>query len=208
MTTAGILGTDSRADGALIFPLTERAHIFDRIADSLEYIRAADPKVLSLIQQLIGTIAVCRQSDSAGGSAAALTGMVWLNPRPTWTIVDYAEVLVHEYLHNSMFLVDMVDNVFRRPVDFDRELVPSAIIGTPRPFDRAFHSAFIVTGLNQFLLAANQSERANRVLWALDSTLAALQEKRYLLTEHGEKLLDDLIEMHSSASARAVTAAA
>jgi hypothetical protein len=177
-----------------VFADSERPTIISKIADALEYIRAVDPNLEVLIRQLVGVVPVFKQAKKAGGSVSTLTGLIWLNPLPGWTVVDYAEAIVHEYIHNSIFLADAVRNVFRYPIEFTApdNLVVSAIRKIPRPYDKSFHSAVVAHGLRDFLTRAHQEARAEHLAQGLKPTLAGLSAKPACLAAQGRLILEAL----------------
>jgi hypothetical protein len=191
MLATGLLEADDVSDGAHLLPVSERPAVFARIADAFEFIRAVNPDLRYLVQTMIGTVIVVRRPGRAGGSVSTATGLIWINPLPWWTIVDYAENIVHEYIHNSIYLSDAVASVFADPSSFERPeaQVTSAILKIPRPYDKAFHSAVVAYGLRAFLLDADQHERAETVASGLATTVSELGLRAGQLTEVGRSFL-------------------
>jgi len=120
---------------------------------------------------------------------------VWLNPRPAWSDLDWLENLVHEYIHQSLFIDDMCHGLFE--VDGEvlarkEALVRSALLEVPRPYDRAFHSCFVSFGLMQLDLRVGAPERIVAHVEPLQTTLLQLFAKSHYLTPHGRHVLESL----------------
>jgi hypothetical protein len=199
MLRESLLAPDLCQNEAHLFASEERRQISARIADALHYIKAVDPNLEFLIRTLIGTIICLKQPEKAGGSVSTLTGLIWINPRLNWTVVEYAEAIVHEYIHNSIFLCDAVRNVFAYPINFSNPeaLVVSAILKIPRPYDKAYHSAIVAKCLGDFLSRAHQSQKAAFVMAGMGQTLPGLLGKQeQMLTHTGKSLLSQIAGEH------------
>ncbi len=188
MRREGLVETAALDDDRRYRP-DEQARIADRIRDAFEYIRAVDPILHDLVASMVPTIA-CIRREGTSGSLSSLIGVIWLNPSDDWTVVDYAECIVHEFIHTSIFVEDLVHGVFAKPhfsVSPDA-LVMSAILKYPRGFNISFHSAYVAAGLTIFLRAAEQAERAAEVGAGLPETVNQLRRiEAEHLTEHGRE---------------------
>jgi hypothetical protein len=165
--------------------------ITGRIMDAIDYIKAVDIKLHDLIVQFIGTI-VCIKRQGSSGTVSSLIGMIWLNPNPTWNIVDYAENIVHEFIHNTIFLADLSQTIFAMPHWYapKESLVVSAMKQYPRGINIVFHSLFVSVGLIIFLEKSNQTERALNLTAGIEKTTDGLNEKKNgFLTDFGQELL-------------------
>jgi hypothetical protein len=173
----------------LRFAPHQQTRIAAAIRDAFHYIRAVDPELHDLIVSVTGTIACVRRAGSSG-SLSSLIGLVWLNPTDEWTIVDYAENIVHEFVHTSIFIEDLVWGVFTKPHFYTPpdSLVTSAILKYPRGFNISFHSVYVAVGLEIFLRAAHQPERADEVAAGLAATIPQLRRiQDEHLTGHGKR---------------------
>lgn len=187
MAREAVVGTASLTD-ELRFPPDEQARIARAIRDAFEYIRAVDPELHDLVVSVTGTIA-CVKRQGSSGSLSSLIGLVWLNPTEEWTIVDYAENIVHEFVHTSIFIEDLVWGVFTKPHFYTPpdSLVTSAILKYPRGFNISFHSVYVAVGLTIFLRAAHQDERAAEIAAGLAATVPQLRRiQDEHLTGHGK----------------------
>ena len=116
------------------------------------------------------------------------------SPQPDWTPMDFAEILLHEGLHQSIFLDDLVNRTFElTPQAFDdpRFLVQSPSRRTARPYDLAFHSALVVTALAEFYAALDVARptQLDASVQLLPTTVGQLRAKDEVLSEHGRCLL-------------------
>lgn len=165
-------------NNAHLFSPPEQERIVHAITDAFSYIRAVDADLHDAIRLQIATITPVRREGSSG-TVSSMVGLIWLNPTPAWTVVDFAENLVHEFIHNTIFLADMVNKIFTTPHWYapDDGLVVSAIKQYPRAVNIAYHSAFVAIGLALFLARANQYARAAELTTGIATTLAGLKEK-------------------------------
>ena len=69
-------------------------------------------------------------------------------------MIDYAEAQYHEFIHNSLFLDDLVNSIFpdTKVITTEDALVTSTIPKIKRPLDRSFHSAGVAIGLMHFII--------------------------------------------------------
>ena len=129
-----------------------------------------------------------------GSGNGNLLGTIWISPQPDWTPMDFAEILLHEGLHQSIFLDDMVNRTFElTPQAFDdpKFLVQSPSRRTARPYDLAFHSAIVVTAIASFYAALEvaRPSQLDASVQLLPTTLGQLRAKDEVLSEHGRCLL-------------------
>ncbi len=205
MATQGLVVLDESRLDRYSLSASEQAVALSKLADTLDFIRAVVPDVHCLISNLIGTIVFLKQDGQAGGSVSSLTGLIWLNPSPDSTVVDYAVALVHEYVHNTIFLQDAVHGIFAYPIDFEAPefAVRSALLKVLRPYDKSFHSAVVALCLHRFLMSANQYDMAKQVVADLGATIAGLQEKGdAALAPAGRALLGSVVEGFTSLELR------
>ena len=136
-----------------------------------------------------------KKSGLGGGSFGDSLGVVWFDPDPFWESVDYAETILHEATHQSLFLSDMVRRLFvfePRELTGEDALVTSAILQTPRPYDLAFHSACVAAALVDFYLRTEMPDRSRKFVEPLKHTVAELRRKGHFLTRPGLVILHQL----------------
>jgi hypothetical protein len=150
----------------------------------------------SVLRLLIASILVARldADDVLGSSHGSLMGPIWINPQEGWEGADYAEMILHEGVHQSLFLDEMVNTLFvraPREMEDDGALVLSPSLGRPRAYDLAYHSTVVVTALADFYskLSLSRPSRIEANLARLPVSLSGLRRRSDLLTVHGRQLL-------------------
>jgi hypothetical protein len=179
----------------------QREPILRKVASALALIGAADGETLEAINTLIGTLVMARLKGFEGGSISSVLGAIWIGLDESRPAEDFAELLVHEYVHNALFLEDMVHSVF---VDGEDRLgqpdglVTSAILKIPRGYDKAFHSAMVSVVLCELDRRMGRPKKAEGSLAPLASTLVGLREKDQFLTANGLDVLSELEDWAAS----------
>ncbi len=126
---------------------------------------------------------------------SSAVGLIWLNPRLDWGAAKTGENIVHEWIHNMLFLADMVDPIFA--VDYiglsdESAHATSAILHRKRPFDRCYHSAAVAAGLVYFHTISGDKDKADALIEPTVKTVRELQGKPDLMTKSGSDLLDQV----------------
>ncbi len=178
-----------------LFPGHQRARLYDLISNGLETVYAVSHDLRELIELTIGEIFLAQESGSEGGTMSSAVGLIWLNPRIEWGARKTGENIVHEWIHNMLFLADMVDPLFA--VDYiglsmESAHATSAILHRKRPFDRCYHSAAVAAGLVFFCTASGDKERADALIEPTIRTVRELQDKPDLMTQSGADLLQEV----------------
>lgn len=178
----------------------QQEEITNNLNKAFQLLEILHPGLRSLVDRLIGTILCFNVKGFGGGSASGVIGLIWFSPHPKWTIVDYADALYHEFIHNSIFLEDMINGVLPKQEVCETEdaLTTSAILKKKRPLDRAYHSAGVSIGLMHFYHMMNDHKKANSFLDPLKITLSELKTKKNLLRERGIQNLDGMIKFTES----------
>jgi hypothetical protein len=168
----------------------------DGISDGLALLGEVDGEIATLIPRVVGRFLIARSRGFEAGSISDMIGTIWLNPRRAWTPVLYADRILHEYVHQCLFLHEMTSTLFTVGVKLlaaDDAAVTSAILKRKRGLDKAYHSAFVSFVLAQLYEALG--ERITSSSFAdehLDRTLAELFERTKFLTPAGVRLLEEL----------------
>lgn len=178
-----------------LFPADQRAGLRDLISDGLESIASVSPDLRELIDLTIGEIFLAQEAGSEGGTMSSAVGLIWLNPRADWGASKAGENIVHEWIHNMLFLADMVDPIFA--VDYtglsaESAHATSAILHRKRPFDRCYHSAAVAAGLVFFHTISGDSEKADALIDPTMRTVRELQDKPELMTQAGAALMQEV----------------
>lgn len=197
-----MLSEELRGAGPLqpLAPRTEGS-VTQCIVEAEALLRAYDATAARYVGDLIGEIILLRNEGFIAGSFWHLLGVIWMSPGTDWAVVDYAEAMLHEAVHQSMFLNDMVRGLFKTSEDELRSpelLVMSPIRGVRRPYDAAFHAATVSTTLTHFHEWTGRQDRARSLCTPLLVTLAELYERRRVLTEAGREVLDAMLDATES----------
>lgn len=141
--------------------------------------------------QLIGAISVYKKPGSGGGSVSTYVGHIWISPIKRWTVLEYGEALYHEFIHNSLFLDDMVHRIFLDPKRLGEEdaLVTSAILKIRRPLDRSFHAACVAIGLMHYYWMLHDETKAESFKEPVSVTIKEINEKTSYLGDRGKEIL-------------------
>jgi hypothetical protein len=200
-----VMVVDALPDG-WEFSNEERREITVLIADALDLLERVTPEVGTALRTIVGAFLIARLKHYEGGSISNLMGAIWLALPTSRPAMTFAEIILHEYVHQCLFLDDMVHGIFPhgedRMAQRDGE-VTSAILKINRGYDKAFHSAFVAFVLAIFYQKLGLADTMNGFLEPLQVTLPQLQSKSHFLTDHGRILLNELVGayVHSVAPA-------
>lgn len=188
-----VFSPEDVADGAYLLQEGDRSHIYQNIQAAKSLIAQVDPNLHRLITTLIGSVAVYRIADRDGGTVSCCIGLIWISPTQDWEVDYYAEMLVHEFVHNSVFVEDMVHGIMPNPELLEREegLTTSVIRKTQRPYDKAFHSACVGAGIMYFYHAMGNDTKAEGYIPAMQRTIGELYKHDRVLHETGLEVLTD-----------------
>lgn len=180
---------DWKISEADVASLTHEFHCAKKLIDKFL------PATSSSIEKLVFSYLFAKRSGYEGGSVSNRIGMVWLNPTKAWSTCLWAENIVHEFIHNALFLEDMVHQVF--PLDVDSmakegALCLSAIRKVRRGYDKSFHSAFVSLGIINFYKTIDRREKAKKYVIPLLHCVNELSSRDKVLSEHGRALLREL----------------
>jgi hypothetical protein len=184
----------------------ERERIEASVAEALSVLEEVDAAVARSLKTIVGALIFARREHFGGGSVSHLIGTIWLGPSPTWTSLDYAENLLHEYVHQCLFLDEMVNTIFSTTVPRMAEedaLVTSTILRRRRGYDKSFHSAFVAAVIMQLYRRLGREAPEHASLQPARLTAAELRERSQFLTPHGIELLDELDDVLAELGAEA-----
>ncbi|HET7121378.1 MAG TPA: HEXXH motif-containing putative peptide modification protein [Solirubrobacterales bacterium] len=163
---------------------------------ALAEIAAIDPELHRNLSIVVAGFVFARRPKLEGGSISALTGPIWLDPADDWTIDTYVENMVHEYVHQCLFLDEMVNTIFAKfsieEMSTPEALVTSTILKRRRPYDKAYHSAFVAHVLAQFYVLRGHDEKAREYLRSTRSTTDELLERSEFATANGLANMQEL----------------
>jgi hypothetical protein len=178
-----------------LFPPDQQVHFVRLVEQAFTVIAGVNHDLSGLIDLTIGELLLARKQGHGGGTISSAVGLIWLNPGLKWSPWTMGENIVHEWIHNMLFLADMVEPVFSAnylELGQESSHVTSAILHRRRPFDRSFHSAAVAAGLVFFRDIAGETANADRLIDPALTTVKELKERRDLLTEPGIDLLEEI----------------
>ena len=174
----------------------ERRRNLPVVRDGLRWFRRSFPVTYPVFCKAVPFVLLAKSDTQVSGSVSNRIGLLWLAPSPSWTGQTCGEHLFHEYIHQCLFLEDMVNTVFDRDgcgMWEPENRVPSAVRGVPRRYDQSFHSAFVAAGIAEFRARASDFDGARAVFPRLWLCLDALVRKRHVLSDNGADQLDRLV---------------
>lgn len=169
------------------------------VREGLQMLRDWDALVTETVCTLLPVVlAVDLASRRAGGASLSnLPAVVWIRPGDHWQAEDAAESLLHEAVHQSLFLQDMVYGIFEEKAFVDPPKVPSAVRSIYpsnqepiRTFWAAFHALCVAEWLLVWFRERKPSlaEQFNK---AIAMSRPHLMAHAHLLTPLGRRLLGD-----------------
>lgn len=162
------------------------------VKEGLAMLQAFDAGSYRLARLLVNCFLLARKPLSYGGSRGDCLGVIWINPGKSWTVSDYAEIILHETIHQALFLDEMINSMFTcsppRMSEPDA-LVLSAIRKTMRPYYLSFHAACVAYSLIGFYRWIGKFGKASRLRASVVETVKQLRHKDEFLTGHGKRLL-------------------
>lgn len=165
---------------------------------ALDEIAALDPGLHRGLLVVVSGFIFARRPGLEGGSISALTGPIWLDPRAGWTSETYVENMVHEYTHQCLFLDEMVNTIFAKfsipEMSTPEALVTSTILKRKRPYDKAYHSAFVANVLAQLYVFRGLKKKASDYLRSTRATTDELLARPEFVTLNGLASLEALSE--------------
>lgn len=185
---------ESREDRHVV-PVTDRERSLGVVRAGFAYVREHRPDIFDMIHELIGTISIFRLDEQDGGSVSSAIGYIYLSPKAHWTVAYCGEMLVHEFVHNSLFLIDMIEGLFPNLSNLALPVaaVTSVLRGQRRPYDKAFHSACVAATLIQFHSHAGNHERAAALYGPLVKTVDELFEVDRKCASEGVEIISDRV---------------
>ena len=96
------------------FSQIETNSIKNNVATSFKLIDKYYAGLTKSILRLVACFLLVKQNEAAGGSSPTSLGAVLLNPSETWQEVDYADTILHESVHQSVYLDDMVNEIYAK----------------------------------------------------------------------------------------------
>ena len=176
----------------------ERQRCQPVVRDGLRRFRLGFADTYPVFCKAVPFVLLAKKQAHVGGSISNRISLVWLAPSPSWTGQDCGEYLYHEYIHQCLFLEDMVNTVFDRDrfaMSEATNRIPSAVRRVPRRYDQAFHSAFVAAGIVEYRARALDLDGARAIFPKLWPCLDALVRRgRNVMTDNGAEQLHQLVD--------------
>lgn len=141
-------GTDFLTDMGATVQHTERKSMKEALAHikhALSYIKNRQPDIFKLFNTVIHTLFYMRSRHEGGGSVSSAIGTIWCSNKKEWSLQDCTEFLLHELIHNVIFIDELR---YRHYISLPRlgeeqNYCLSSILARPRPIDKVFHSLIV-----------------------------------------------------------------
>lgn len=166
--------------------------------EALALLDGERPNFAAAFHQLVSFVIYDTSGHGAlgGASFGQCISVIFVRPGRYWRAEDLAECLLHESVHQAMFLADLWPGLFTDAA-FETELrLPSAVRtiypskqDRLRPFIPSVHAAVVAAELIQFFERRGRTEKADAFRVALHSSVPALLEHKELFTDAGCALL-------------------
>lgn len=147
---AGLFSNDSLLDDrgqAAVISRDQDEECFakrERLTIALKEIGFFCPEYAALFRTLITDIFILPSRVAKGGSTSQAVGVIWANPRISYTILDLMEILIHEFTHHAMFLDELRYGHYAYAEVLKRSTwACSAILNVDRPLDKVLHSTVV-----------------------------------------------------------------
>jgi len=166
----------------------DNLEIKEKINQALELIKKLNAGLYTLIYKLVGSIVFSKSGNFSSATTPAHLGIIFLNPKESWEIVDYAESIYHEFIHLSIFLEDMIHNLFNS----NEVQVKSVIRGVHRPLDKSFHAAIVSIGIMHLYYMLGDVKKTFLYMSELNEAVSELVQVDTHLNSKGKELLENM----------------
>jgi hypothetical protein len=177
------------------FSVNEQALFHSRYEASADRFISLFPELYESFSTLIRYVIFAKRDGYSGGTVSSRIGLIWLSPTTEWSDDEWLENLIHELVHNALFLEDLVHSIFSvgsSRLQQPDALALSAIRQVKRGYDKSYHSAFVSQTLIEYYLAIEKPEKAITFVYPLIICLDDLRKNTLLVSEHGKELLINL----------------
>ncbi|HPI39494.1 MAG TPA: HEXXH motif-containing putative peptide modification protein [Pseudobdellovibrionaceae bacterium] len=127
-------------------------NIKKNIENALNFLEKKAPQTKILFDLVFNYYFLAHSSRAGGGTSSGALGVLWLNPKESWTVQDYTEVMVHELTHQLLFIDE---RRYRHYINIE-DLVKkesyaySTILNRQRPLDKVTHSYFVALNVLKY----------------------------------------------------------
>ena len=186
-------------NGHHIFSKKEQKKITEKTTKALHFIQQADNVLYESLLQVVACIGYYKAAEKGhlGGTVSSAVGLIWLDPSKggDWSIPFLAEQIVHEYVHTTLFIAEMVRGMYTDASLVPTSLVVSAIRRQKRGYDKSFHAAYVATGLVAFHAETGSIGRAAELAKYLNQSVHDLEKVQLetgILDNTGSQMLAHL----------------
>lgn len=190
-------------------PTEVRQEAMNAILAGKVKLREADETLFSLFEFIIHTMFYHRSTKTGGGSLTSAPGQIWCSHKRNWSDRDIAEFLVHELVHNIVFLDE---RRYVHYLNFDdiarpENYVKSAVLNRVRPLDKVIHSLVVAHEILKYRAIYGEPFLPKvhpDSLTMLSNSTQALKEAKHmvgsrpLVTDRVHYLLDKLDQSFST----------
>jgi hypothetical protein len=184
-------GVSAEAE-AIVYDRSARPVLEERFFLAIALFEQRFPDTFALFKTLIRYVVFAGRVGYSGGTVSNRIGLIWLAPTPDWSVELWLENLVHEFVHNALFLEDMVHGVLVAGGDrleASDALAMSAIRQERRGYDKSYHSAFVSLAIIELYEGLNRFDLAEPFLSPLIVCLGDVVRLRRFATPNGQDLL-------------------
>ena len=124
----------------------ERDHKQARVEDALHEICRYSHPYAEMLTTIVTDVFILPSTVARAGSTSQAVGVIWLNPKLSFPTPDLMEILIHEFIHQAMFLDELRHGHYSYGAISDRATwAMSAILNKARPLDKVLHSIVVAT---------------------------------------------------------------
>lgn len=188
--------------------------IREKLMCGLIYLRDKSENHYDLFNLVISDfiIAPSERARARAGSASSAPGCIWIADIQRYQPWEVAEILVHELVHNLVFLDELVKGHY----DYEKiskieNYATSSILKIPRPFDKVLQSVIVATEILLYRKRVVCPKRTHRVhppspilIRQLENSLRSmkslLSREPTVLTGRGRDLFEFCSKIHTRLS--------
>lgn len=198
-----VFGGESRLDDTLyrLRGIEVDPVLAERVSDALQSLTDAFPEHRALFDVAFSDLFFGYSDEAEGGTTSDALGVLWLNPKESWTQRDFQEFYIHELTHTLIFLDEWRFGLYHDIASLadPSSWTLSAIRTTRRPLDKTLHSIIVATEVLLTREEASSPERSRlhpnsrELRDSILRSVASVRETRRacsMLTPHGIHLLE------------------
>lgn len=149
----------------------------------------------AVVHDLLCAVILGTGVKSISASLGHQIGTAFINPQKGWTVLDMAEQILHEAIHEAQYLDQMVHDWYSRPFHellASDVLVTSPIRRVPRPIPLVLQAATVGVAIMDLRSWAGATAAASEMCRHLAQSLAGVKQREDLLSDRGRQVLHEL----------------